>query len=662
MNDIKNVNEPLQLAKELIYKERFSEALTCIRKILDADPKDQSALYMRAVAQRYSGQFLDAAKTLDKLKSVSPEFGRAYQEEGHLHRGKGDFDKALSSYQKACIFNPVLTASWLAQAELLHSQGRSQEANAAMAQANRLKSLPQELVAVTNFIYEGQLIKAEKICKQFLLKNPKNIEGIRLLADIASRLSVVDDAELLLSSAHTLAPDNVQVTLDYINLLRKRQKYSISLDLSKALLETEPENLVFKSQYAVDCLQNNAFEQAIELFDEVLEKLPNDFATLTSKGHALKTFGRHEDAVKCYQTACAMAPNHGDAFYSLANLKTYQFSDQELLAMEEQVTQKDLSYHDRFYLYFALGKAYEDIGKYEKSFGFYEQGNELKRIQSRYKAERMTEELQAQIEVCVPELFKKKSGAGVKAGDPIFILGLPRAGSTLLEQILASHSQVDGTLELPNILALSHRLREGKKISSKESYPHNLDALSVEQLTEFGNKYLDETKIHRQGAPFFIDKMPNNFRHIGLIHLILPNAKIIDARRHPMACCFSGFKQLFAEGQEFTYGLTEIGTYYHDYVNVMAHWDKVLPGKVLRVQYEDVVTDTETQVKRLLDYLDLPFEEACLNFHENRRSVRTASSEQVRQPIYKTGLDQWEHFDVWLEPLKNALGSALTDY
>jgi hypothetical protein len=330
--------------------------------------------------------------------------------------------------------------------------------------------------------------------------------------------------------------------------------------------------------------------------------------------------------------------------------------------MEEQVTQRGLSYHDRFYLYFALGKAYEDIGKYEKSFGFYEQGNELKRIQSRYKAERMTEELQAQIEVCVPELFKKKSGAGVKAGDPIFILGLPRAGSTLLEQILASHSQVDGTLELPNILALSHRLREGKKISSKESYPHNLDALSVEQLTEFGNKYLDETKIHRQGAPFFIDKMPNNFRHIGLIHLILPNAKIIDARRHPMACCFSGFKQLFAEGQEFTYGLTEIGTYYHDYVNVMAHWDKVLPGKVLRVQYEDVVTDTETQVKRLLDYLDLPFEEACLNFHENRRSVRTASSEQVRQPIYKTGLDQWEHFDVWLEPLKNALGSALTDY
>ena len=319
----------------------------------------------------------------------------------------------------------------------------------------------------------------------------------------------------------------------------------------------------------------------------------------------------------------------------------------------------DIAFADRVNLCFSLGKAFEDKGEWEKSFEQYERGNDLKAVQSRYSADDVGAELQAQADVCTKELFEKQGGKGHPAPDPIFILGLPRAGSTLLEQIIASHSQVDGTLELPNILSMSYQLRGRKRAKINGRYPRILHELSEERLQELGRRFIEDTQIHRKGAPFFIDKMPNNFRHIGLINLILPNAKIIDARRHPMACCFSGFKQHFAEGQEFTYGLENIGTYYKDYIALMDHWDEVLPGKILRVQYEDVVADTEAQVRRILDYLELPFEQACVDFHKTKRSVRTASSEQVRQPIFRSGLEQWRNFEPWLDPLKQALGPEI---
>jgi len=314
----------------------------------------------------------------------------------------------------------------------------------------------------------------------------------------------------------------------------------------------------------------------------------------------------------------------------------------------------ELAFMDKVHLSFAMAKALEDRGEYEESFGHYRTGNELKRRQARYDAEMMTRELQAQADHCTPDLFARHAGSGHDAPDPIFILGLPRAGSTLLEQILASHSQIDGTLELPNILALAHRLR-GRK-AGQSRYPQVLHELEREQLEQFGRDFIENTRIHRQGAPFFIDKMPNNFRHIGLIQLILPNAKIIDARRAPMDCCFSGFKQLFAEGQEFTYGLHEVGRYYADYVALMEHWDTVLPGKVLRVSHEDVLDDVEAQTRRILEFLGMPFEDACLDFHKTERAVRTASSEQVRRPINRSGQDAWKPFEPWLDSLKAALG------
>ena len=400
-------------------------------------------------------------------------------------------------------------------------------------------------------------------------------------------------------------------------------------------------------------MQTGDYDGAFALFDKILEKIPNDPATLTSRGHALKTTGQQAQAVESYRAAFAVKPDHGDAWYGLANLKTYQFTDAEIAQMRELDRRPDLAFMDRVHLSFALAKALEDNGDYKDSFHFYKQGNDLKRTQTRYSADSMSAELARQKEFCTAELFEKHRGAGHTDPDPIFILGLPRAGSTLLEQILASHSQIDGTLELPNILSLAHKLR-GRR-AGQSAYPAVLHDLTSEQLAGFGEKFIEETRVHRQGAPFFIDKMPNNFRHIGLIHLILPNAKIIDARRAPMDCCFSGFKQLFAEGQEFTYGLTEIGRYYSDYIGLMDHWDEVLPGKVLRVQHEDVLDDLEAQTRRMLDYLELPFEEACLEFHKTDRAVRTASSEQVRQPINRSGQGAWKPFDPWLDELRSAL-------
>ena len=646
--------DQLKAAQEALQRGDFAGGLARAETLLAHDPKNGDALYVAAVAARYLDRHDAARSFLQRLHAEMPEYGRAWQEAGHLARARGNTDEALSAYARAVRFNPALTASWTAQAELLAAMGRTAEAAAAQEQARRVTALPRELVAVTHHLHEGRPLRAEEICRHFLRRNPRHVEAMRLLAQIGLRLGILDDAEFLLESAVAFEPDNIQVRLDYMDVLRKRQKFERSRDEAEALYRRDPESPLFQSHLAIESMQTGDYARAFELFDAVLAKLPDDPATLTSRGHALKTTGQQDDAVASYRAAIAAKPDHGDAYYALANLKTYRFTEGEIAAMREQVRGPEIAFMDRVHLTFALGKAHEDRDEYEASFGFYEEGNALKRRQTRYDADRMSEELKAQEEVCTSDLFAAKQGAGDRARDPIFILGLPRAGSTLLEQILASHSQIDGTLELPNVLALAHRLR-GRK-AGQSRYPQVLHDLTLEQLTGFGRDFLANTRIHRQGAPFFIDKMPNNFRHIGLIHLILPNATIIDARRDPMDCCFSGFKQLFAEGQDFTYGLTEIGRYYADYVALMDHWDRVLPGKVLRVRHEDVLDDLEGQTRRMLDHIGLPFEEACLEFHRTARAVRTASSEQVRRPINRSGQGAWKPYEPWLGDLKTALG------
>lgn len=626
--------------------------------ILAEAPDHQDALYMGAATARYRGETGKAFGFLDRLKRTAPDYGRAFQEEGHLRRKTGDTDGAILAFQRAVRYNPSLTASWTALAELFTSIGRSSEAAEATAQSRRLQGLPRELLAVTNFIHEGRVLHAEKLVRAFLQKHPQNVEGMRLLADIGTRLGVHEDADFLLETAIELEPGNPQLKIDHIQVLRKRQKYEAALAQAERLLAHDPQSPVFKSLYAIESMQAGDYDGALVIFDEVLAVMPDDLATLTSKGHALKTAGRTDEAIASYRRAVEISPLHGDAWYALANLKTYGFDEADIETMQAAMADPNLHFMGRVHMAFALGKALEDAGDPDAAFAYYAEGNALKKQQVRYTTEQMHEEFAAQKRHCTPALFERRSGAGHPDPAPIFIVGLPRAGSTLIEQILASHSGVDGTLELPNILSLAHRLRGRHQITDRDRYPRILHDLPDGELAALGRDYIDNTAIHRQGAPFFTDKMPNNFRHIGLIHLILPNAKIIDARREPMACCFSGFKQLFAEGQEFSYSLEDIGHYYRGYVDLMDHWNTVLPGKILRVQHEDVVADLEGEVRRILDHCGLPFEQACVDFHKTKRAVRTASSEQVRQPINTSGLDQWRKFEPHLEPLKEALGIA----
>ena len=665
MSETSLVEVGLNDTKQLMQAGKFVEAENHLLRLLVNAPKQGDVLYMLAVCQRYQKKYPEALETLRKLRLLVPDHSRAYQEIGHVYRAMNQIDAALNAYSQATLINPALEASFRSQIDILRIIGRSDLA-ARLADLERqlkeLQAMPPPLVAVTDLISQGKLVKAEKLCKAFMQKNPRHIEGMRLLADIGVRLGVLEDAEFLLESAVEFSPQSTKARMDYIQVLRKQQKYHEALSHAKILIQQDPKNPQFQSVFAVESMQSGDYDTALATFDSILEILPEEPVTLTSRGNALKTQGNKEQAIDSYRRAIKKHPAHGEAYYSLANLKLFSFTDKEIEAMESQEHNPGISYMARIYLDFALGKAYEDRGDYNKAFSYYESGNSFKRSQSRYKSEDMTVEFHTQMDVFSESFVEANRGSGTKAADPIFIVGLPRSGSTLLEQILASHSQVDGTMELPNILSLAQKLRRGEVLSGTSHYPSVLKTMDSDTLEGFGETYINDTRVHRGKAPFFIDKMPNNFRHIGLISLILPNAKIIDARRHPMGCCFSAFKQLFHEGQEFSYGLDEVGTYYKDYVELMDHWDKVLPGKVLRVQYEDVVADLDTQVRRILDYCGLDFEDSCISFHETERSVRTPSSEQVRQPIYQSGVDQWKNFEANLEPLKKALGPVLKRY
>lgn len=665
MQEASSIESGLIDVKKLMQAGDFAASERSLNLLVSKAPSNGDVLYMLAVCYRYQKRYPEALDTLRKLRFSVPDHSRAYQEIGHVYRAMNQIDAALNSYSQAVVINPALEASIRCQIEILREVNRS-DLSLRLADLERdlseLRATPPPLIAVTDLISQGKLVKAEKLCKAFMVKNPRHIEGMRLLADIAVRLGVLEDAEFLLETAVEFSPTTAKPRIDYIQVLRKQQKYEAALSHAKVLVEQEPKNPLFQSVFAVESMQSGDYDTALRTFDSILKILPEEPATLTSRGNALKTQGKKEEAIDSYRRAIKKYPAHGEAYYSLANLKLFTFTDQEIAAMESQEQNPGVSHMARIYLDFALGKAFEDMGDYDKAFSYYERGNSFKRSQSRYISEDLTAEFKAQAEVFSQSFVQIHTDSGFDAPDPIFIVGLPRSGSTLLEQILASHSKVDGTMELPNILSLAQKLRRGDKMSGTSHYPSVLKTMDAESLRSFGEAYINDTKVHRGQAPFFIDKMPNNFRHIGLINLILPNAKIIDARRHPMGCCFSAFKQLFHEGQEFSYGLNEVGTYYKDYVDLMDHWDEVLPGKVLRVQYEEVVADLETQVRRILDYCELDFEESCVSFYQTDRAVRTPSSEQVRQPIYKSGVEQWKNFEGNLDPLKQALGPVLKRY
>ena len=616
-------------------------------------------MYLACVCSRYLKKYDESKKYIESLLSYAPDMGRAYQELAHINRDMGNEEKAISNYRQACELNPALLSSWVSLFEYFQKNNNKPASDHAIEQINKLKSLPNILLYIDQIMNEGRLGVAELKCREFLKKNPTHTYAMSQLSEIANRLGHFDDAEILLEKAVQFKPDDGELRMKYALILRKKQKFAKTMEQVNILCEKYPDNLAYQAQKASEIMQNGDHEDAIGLFDKILEKNPHNFSTYTSKGHAEKTLGRSEDAIKSYQSAYKIRPDHGEAFFSLANLKTYSFSDPELTNMKEQIQRVDLSLRDKAYFHFALAQGYEANKQYDDAFFHLKNGNQIKRDQSKYSIERMDDELQAQIDVCNEEFFENIGQGGNTTKDPIFILGLPRAGSTLIEQILASHSMIDGTLELPNILSLAQSLRGGDIYGKLGNYPKSMQNLTLDQRDDMGKKFIEDTQMHRDKAPMFTDKMPNNFRHIGLIHLIMPNAKIIDARRYPLDCCFSMFKQLFAQGQEFTYGLEEAASYYNSYVKLMDHWDQVLPNKVLRVNNEDVINDLEGQVKRILNYIEVPFEEGCISFHETDRSVRTASSEQVRQPINKKGMGRWKPYAKHLKPLVDSLDSSL---
>ncbi|MDB4254151.1 sulfotransferase [Gammaproteobacteria bacterium] len=664
MNNKFNANDAtlsvdLSEATQAVKENRFDDALNLFAIILEDHPDNIDALYLASVSSRYLKNFNDSKEYIERLLFNAPDMGRAYQELGHIYRDMGNEAKAVTHYRQACELNPALMSSWASLYKYFVKNKNKPAIDHAREQIEKLQSLPSELLYVDQIMNEGRLGIAEKKCRAFLKKNPTHTYAMSLLAEIANRLGYFDDAEFLLEKAVEFASQDGDLRMKYAAILRKKQKFAKTMEQVDILCNQYPDNHSYQALKASEIMQNGEHEEAIKLLDNILEKNPYNFSTFTSKGHAQKTLGQTDQAIRSYQSAYKIKPDHGESFFSLANLKTYSFTSDELHSMREQAKRVDLSLRDKAYFHFALAQACESVGEFDEAFFHLERGNKIKNDQSKYSIERMDAELQAQIDVCNEGFFEELGAGGHTTKDPIFILGLPRAGSTLIEQILASHSMIDGTLELPNILSIAQSLRGGDIYGKLGNYPKSLEQLTLEQREGFGEEFIKDTKMHRKDAPMFTDKMPNNFRHIALIHLIMPNAKIIDARRYPLDCCFSMFKQLFAQGQEFSYGLAEAGSYYNSYIKLMDHWDKVLPNKILRVNNEDVIDDLEGQVKRMLDYLELPFEEECISFHKTNRSVRTASSEQVRKPVNKDGMGRWKPYAKNLKPLLDSLDKSL---
>jgi tetratricopeptide (TPR) repeat protein len=509
------------------------------------------------------------------------------------------------------------------------------------------------LIEAAMALHDNRLDVAERLLKPHLKEDPFDAKAIRMLAELAWRVGRMHDAENLLRRAIEIAPGFTAARAQLALVLGRMGRPAEALPLLDQLFEEDGEEVGHLNLKAATVARLGDFDEAIQLYQSVLAKAPDQPRVWTSYGHMLKTVGRQAEGIDAYRMAIEHNPDLGEAWFSLANLKTVKFEDADIAAMRAALARPGLSDEDRFHLDFALGKAMHDAGRTEQAFAHFAAGNALRRKSQPYDSNDISEAVDKAIRTFTREAFAERRG-GCEAPDPIFVVGMPRAGSTLVEQILSSHSLVEGTSELPDLPALARKAG---------GYPASALNLSAAERGELGEEYLKRVSVQRRtDKPFFIDKLPNNWLYVPFIHLILPNARIIDARRHPLGCCFSNFRQHFARGQPFTYDLTDLGRYYSDYVRLMAHVDAVLPGRIHRVIYERMVDDTEAEIRALLSYLGLEFEPACLNFHETERAVRTASSEQVRQPIYRQATEEWQRYEAHLGPLRDALGEVLDCY
>jgi predicted Zn-dependent protease len=638
-------------------------ALEQAQEILSAVPNYPPAQLLLVTALRNAGNHTLALDKILPILFAQPHWAAVHFEYALLLAYLGRGDEAIAGLRSTIALKPQHPEAWRLLADHLMAVGDSDGADEAYARHIRSSVGDRQLQKAASAMIENDIPKAERLLKEQLKKIPTDVPAIRMLAEVAVRCGNNDDAEKLLERCLALAPSFTAARYNYATLLHRLNKSSQALVEIERLLLASPSNPSYRNLTAVILSRVGDYGRASLIYAQLLKEYPANAKVWLSYGHVLKTEGRQEECIAAYRESIQRNPSFGEAYWSLANLKTFCFSKEDMAAMQLQICDENLTKDDRVQFEFALGKANEDACDYAISFQHYNHGNTLYRETVRYDADGNSARTQRLKTKFTSEFLRDRVGSGHDTAAPIFIVGMPRSGSTLLEQILASHSLVEGTTELPDIISMALEMSaegESKEISQ---YSNVLATKSHEELRELGVQYIERTRVHRKtDRPFFVDKMPNNFLHIGMIHLILPNAKIIDARRHPLGCCFSNFKQYYARGQNFSYSLSDIGRFYHDYIGLMAHFDEVLPGRVHRVIYEDIVENTEAQVRKLLTYCQLDFEPACLRFFENQRGVRTASSEQVRQPINRQGMEQWGSYEPWLGPLKESLGSVLGAY
>jgi tetratricopeptide (TPR) repeat protein len=652
----------LDRIRESSTRGRHVEALAAAEALEGQAPEHRDVLYLIAANQRCLDRVPDALATLQRLERRHPRFSLLYQERGHCYVHLRNASSAIAAFLRGVTLNSALAASWTMLERLYRLTGDIRNAEAAARQVATLNGLPSEVVRAGSRCADGDLPVAQRILDEYLRGGGDHPEALRLLARIEHQRGLFDLAEARLAGVLRTSPTCRAARLDYVRVLIDRQKYLQARDEVDVVLSDDSGNQECLSLQAAACAGLGDHQRAVALYDLLLAVSPDPANVHIARGHSLQIVGRSQEAAEAYRAAAVARPGFGDAYWSLANLKSYRFSHAEIAEMRAAEGEPDRRVAGRIALCFALGKALEDRKDYAESWRFYQRGNALKRAESWYQPESIEADTRRQREVCTAQFFAARAGTGAPDPDPIFVVGLPRSGSTLVEQILASHSQVDGTHELADIPRLAFELRGGRRDGVGSRQPNELADVPHHEFRRLGERYLADTRVYRRGRAFFIDKMPNNFQHLGLIHLMLPSAKIIDVRREPMACCVSNLKQLFARGQEFTYSAGDIARYYRMYLELMRHWNTVLPGRVLRVGFEDIVDDLELHVRRILEFCGLRFEPACLEFYRTERSIRTPSSEQVRRPIFKDGLFQWRNYQSWLGELETTLGDAVTRY
>lgn len=633
-----------------------ARAATLCRALLEREPQNDEAQLILSEALRLNGDLAGARAAAEAQIAKRPEWFGAHRQLGAILADLGEARAAVISLRRAAGLHPRHLTIWRELGDQLMRSEDIAGAQDAYAQHGALPPGEPRLADAGRLLVANKAAEAEAILRQHLSDHPNDVTALRMLSEAQARADRPDLAEQTLRRCLDLAPGFDFARHSLGQLLNGLGRYDEALDEARELLRRDPENTASQRLFATTQNNRGEYADALVVCEKQLAENPAQPSVWTGYGHLLKTVGRTEEAIAAYRKSLELAPGLGVSYWSLANLKTVRFSTADRAEMERQLALRSASDADRVNLHFALGKAHEDAREFERAFSHYRAGAELHRVGAPHDAARTSALVDAAIAGYSEAFFAARSGAGAAAPDPIFIVGLPRSGSTLIEQILATHPLVEGTMELPH---LSGTLRTLGGDEAGGSHRETISSLDFSALAALGESYLRATRGHRKvGRPFFIDKLPNNWSLVGFIHLILPNAKIIDARRHPMSCCLSCYKQHFALGQNFTYDLSNLGRYYADYVRLMAHWDRVLPGRVHRVIHEDLAANPEPHIRALLEHCGLHFEEACLRPHETQRPVMTASSEQVRRPISAEGLDDWRNFERWLGPLRDALGDV----